>query len=128
MLRAMGRHVIWVTASALVLAGCGGASEGDRVACETVVTPNNAMRALVQEDEPDGDLLRALGRGIPGEIENAQLVAESPEVKIGLSELASMADYDERMRNEDVGVAYFLYLGSLVEACQDAGVDVAYGD
>ncbi|MFK5691276.1 hypothetical protein ACI3EY_16585 [Ornithinimicrobium sp. LYQ92] len=112
--------------AALLLAGCsGGPSEGDRVACETVIDADNAVARMVDDDNRDREQLISLMRGMPDRITEAQSVAEAPELQIALSRLHKMSDFDQQQAEQDIGVAYITLMGQLEDACQEAGVTVS---
>lgn len=116
-------------AAALLLSGCStGPSEGDRVACQTVIDADNAISAEVASEHTDRDLLVTLMRAVPGEVEAARDVAESPDLQVELRRLHGLSDHNEQMADSDVGVAYQMQVRAVERACQGLGVDVALTD
>ncbi len=109
------------TVAVLLLTGCGSPDEGDRVACEAFGNAHNVMLiSIYGESEREA---RSMTAAIPGAIDDALLVVEDPELKIGLSNARQMHD-GLAGGDEDMGTAYFLYASEIFTTCQDLGVDV----
>lgn len=122
------RTITTAAVTALLLTACSsGPSEGDRVACETVIDAENTSTQMVQEvlaaDDPDRAPLISHMRGMPDRISEARSVAESPELRIALDRLHRVSDFDLR-EDEEIGIAYQILLGDVERKCHDAGVDV----
>lgn len=110
-------------AATLVVAACGGPSDGDQTACETVLGPNDIVSTLIREDDPDSALIRQVAEGIPGDIDSALSVADDPTLTVELDRLAELADYEQRMSSETASMAYFMQLSAVRDVCADLGVE-----
>lgn len=118
-----------ITAAFLLLvAGCSsGPSEGDRVACETVIDAENTITRMSQEwlddEDPDEGPILAFMRGMPDRVADARSAAESPELRTMLGQLHTVSDFDLH-DDEEIGGAYYSLIADVERKCQDAGVDV----